>query len=442
MKGASWEQALACAQHYGIRGTLVCPSTVPQLKEWTDAGKPVMIAWNPEGRDWSHASVVFDVTEDPEHGFLIHVADPNIPDPDETVRVVPKAEFYKKWFEKWPDYLVRRPALMLDREITPDGRQVMASAKRAYEIYVDSYGMAHDDEGNTWDAMGTPPGVYAGAAARRVRGGPAPVRRAPRPSDPDYSKKYEVLFELVKKNPNNSFLQSLLAQLVSRRSLSPKQEQAVLKFLRNPEHVVLFGGTPPTPPPSRRPDPEVSAGMQEVRLQAMDNLLKRRPGDSFLMSLRDQIARGRTLSEKQLTALRQNFYRAGMKTEADMFRTASARLVAKTYVLGSSQKLPPSTRAKVNEKLSRAGLDGNGRYRKPEEGYSAALTVLRGFGIELDEVVSSHLFRARPSGTVRADVAFTNPEDPFSPASISNSLLYLNFTELRDGVFEVTAYLS
>jgi len=130
MKGAAWEQALACAQHYGVRGTLVCPSTVNQLKEWCDAGKPVMIAWNPEGREWSHASVVFDVTEDPEHGLMVHVADPNIPDPDETVRVVPKSEFYQKWYEKWPDYLVRRPALMLDREITQDGRQVMASRKK------------------------------------------------------------------------------------------------------------------------------------------------------------------------------------------------------------------------------------------------------------------------------------------------------------------------
>lgn len=121
MKGASWEQALACAQHYGIRATLTMPSTVRQLKEWTDAGKPVMIAWNPEGRDWSHASVVFDVDDD----LNVYVADPNIPDPDETVRVLTKGEFYQKWYEKWPNYLVRRPALMLDFEITPEGTQAM-----------------------------------------------------------------------------------------------------------------------------------------------------------------------------------------------------------------------------------------------------------------------------------------------------------------------------
>ena len=86
LQGAAWEDAIACAQYYGMRATLVCPATVQQLKEWTDQGNPVMIAWNPEGRDWSHASVVFDV----DQYLNVYVADPNIPDPEETVRVVAK----------------------------------------------------------------------------------------------------------------------------------------------------------------------------------------------------------------------------------------------------------------------------------------------------------------------------------------------------------------
>jgi len=123
MQGAAWEEALAAAQHYGMRATLTVPATVQQLKKWTDRGVPVMIAWNPEGRDWSHASVVFDVDED----LNVYVADPNIPDPDETVRIVPKAEFYGKWYEKWPNYLVRRPAMAVEREVSPEGRQMVAS---------------------------------------------------------------------------------------------------------------------------------------------------------------------------------------------------------------------------------------------------------------------------------------------------------------------------
>lgn len=148
MKGAAWEQALACAQHYGVRGTLVCPSTVPQLRSWTDAGKPVMIAWNPEGREWSHASVVFEVSDElpspvppectvtGESGPWVWVADSNIPNPEKTVRIVCADVFYSKWFEKWPNYLVRRPALMLDREITPDGRQVMASPHQVVALHL------------------------------------------------------------------------------------------------------------------------------------------------------------------------------------------------------------------------------------------------------------------------------------------------------------------
>lgn len=136
MKGAAWEQALACAQHYGCRATLTMPATVEQLKRWTDAGVPVMIAWNPEGRPWSHASVVFDVDDD----LNVYVADPNIPNPKETVRIVSEADFYGKWYEKFPDYLVRRPACAIEREITVDGKQMrLASTKTALNTWNDPH---------------------------------------------------------------------------------------------------------------------------------------------------------------------------------------------------------------------------------------------------------------------------------------------------------------
>lgn len=117
MQGASWEDAIACAQHFGCRATLICPSSIEMLKMFTDRGVPVMIAWNPEGRDWSHASVVFDV----DSKLQVHVADPNIPNPKKTTRVVGEDEFYGKWSEKWPNYLVRRPAMAIEREIDVDG---------------------------------------------------------------------------------------------------------------------------------------------------------------------------------------------------------------------------------------------------------------------------------------------------------------------------------
>jgi len=102
-----------------------------------------MIAWNPEGREWSHASAVYDVTDGlPEvvpsaivqgegPGLYVCVADPNIPHPEKTVRIVHEDLFYQKWYEKWPKYLVRRPAMAIEREITEDGRQVFANASAA-----------------------------------------------------------------------------------------------------------------------------------------------------------------------------------------------------------------------------------------------------------------------------------------------------------------------
>lgn len=135
MQGASWEQALAAAQHFGMRATLIAPCTLSQLKAWTDAKVPVMIAWNPEGRPWSHASVVFDVTD----GGEVHVADPNIPNPEETVRVVTTDEFFKLWGEKWPDYIVRRPAMAIEREVTQEGKQMKLGSRQVKRGSEDLY---------------------------------------------------------------------------------------------------------------------------------------------------------------------------------------------------------------------------------------------------------------------------------------------------------------
>ena len=131
MHGARWEEVLACAQYFGCRATLTTPSTLTQVKSWTDQGKPVLIAWNPEGRDWSHASLIFDVTGE-KGNFVVHIADPNMPNPDKTIREVKEDDFYAQWYEKWPNYLVRRPACMLEREITEDGRQIMASNQTSF----------------------------------------------------------------------------------------------------------------------------------------------------------------------------------------------------------------------------------------------------------------------------------------------------------------------
>jgi hypothetical protein len=127
MQGATWEDCVAAAQHYGMRCVWVCPCSVEELKGYVDRGVPAIIGWNPEGRDWSHASVVYDVTDGTN---TVIVADPNIPDPTQTTRTVPKADFYRAWAEKWPRYLVRRPAIFIEPEIDRSGRAILASERK------------------------------------------------------------------------------------------------------------------------------------------------------------------------------------------------------------------------------------------------------------------------------------------------------------------------
>lgn len=132
MAGATWEAMLATVQYFGCRGTLVVPATPRMLKDWTDKGIPVVIAWNPEGRPWSHASTVFDVKEDEDGKLTIYVMDSNIPNPSETTRVMDEDTFCQKWGEKVSDSLiVRRPAMAVTLEVSPQGRQVLASTKAA-----------------------------------------------------------------------------------------------------------------------------------------------------------------------------------------------------------------------------------------------------------------------------------------------------------------------
>jgi hypothetical protein len=123
LQGASWDQVAGAASHFGCRATLVVPSTLAQVRAWTDAGTPVLIGWN-TGSEWSHASLIFDVTD-----THVYIADPNITNPERTTHVLPHDEFYEKWYEKAaPGYKIRRSAMAIEREITPDGRQVMASS--------------------------------------------------------------------------------------------------------------------------------------------------------------------------------------------------------------------------------------------------------------------------------------------------------------------------
>jgi hypothetical protein len=449
MKGAAWEQALACAQHFGCRATLTMPATILQLKQWTDQGKAVMIAWNPEGRDWSHASTVYNVTDglplemDPAHqvigsgpGMYVWVADPNIPNPAKTTRIVHEDDFYGAWYEKWPDYLVRRPACCIEREITADGRQVVASAKEytaevakvsGSNVHLKGQGHPLLKRGlivpSKWLPVGRPQvgdefiaifnprdrdqpwsftvmdfNMFAskraktasrspnqtGSAVLLKRQGLIPVdvffgdarphRRAivmPGESVEDQSGKLWLFVGtdedgkaiLAKDKRDLKRMQGELERARNHhRTASQNPKVAHMALATRVAAVYLFaeahdcykdykgGGLSYAEYQEclkrfedeesgyrRRAPRRAPSSANKPQLEALDGLLAKRPGDRFIKSLRDQVAQGRKLSDKQLKAVRQNLYKNRMKDKADLFRAAGSHIsVADRYLAGDT----------------------------------------------------------------------------------------------------------
>lgn len=71
---------------------------------------------------------------------------------------------------------------------------------------------------------------------------------------------------------------------------------------------------------SREPVDTAPSEQVRTRLAILDRLLVKKPNDGFLLSLRAQLERGKTLSERQLSAIRRNLYQVGMRTDAEAFR--------------------------------------------------------------------------------------------------------------------------
>lgn len=426
LQGAAWEPMLAAANHYGMRATLTLPSTVRQLKSWTDAGKPVVIAWNPEGREWSHASLVFDVDDD----LNVYVADPNIPDPDETVRVVPKGEFYSKWYEKSPQgFLIRRPACVIEREITPEGRQVMASRKTASRMDYDDprfqtrVDKALDETSHLQEKWpSTPRGEYIEYQRRRKK----------HPNHMAYEKARAKIWD--KHLRGTGWTEDEVESEMEKRFASRRKAAGVVTTdygFDDTESYKVDGtgrkGLTLTPITYSFDDWEYIGedGGVAVSWGSKKALMDRREFATFAADMKKALA----------WAERYDY------SEGKMASRVASRVASRYQKQAESKRLDQGVRREINGLLIRAGLDGNGRFRSAQQGYSRAVDVLQDEGIELDEVVSSHLFN-QPSGTIKADIAFTNYADLFSPVSISNSILYLQYTELRDGVYEVVAYLS
>lgn len=204
------------------------------------------------------------------------------------------------------------------------------STKTAFEIFVDDAGMAHDDEGNSWFVGRQYAGTYPGTGRLPfpLGGGDDDDRPSssyrPRPVNQNQLK---ALQELSAKKPGE-FTKSLTSQVERGFALSQKQRDIVVRMLadaRMIEAVQHFDWTA-----YNKLKSAVQPNKNNPHLDALDSLLRRKQ-DNFVQSLRDQVARGRRLTENQAKVLRSIFYRNSMKAEAELFREASAARVASLY---------------------------------------------------------------------------------------------------------------
>lgn len=114
------------------------------------------------------------------------------------------------------------------------------------------------------------------------------------------------------------------------------------------------------------------------------------------------------------------------------------------------EKIKPKERKKINDAFNKAGLDGNGRFKKIDHGISKINEILADNGFELDEVTSSDRFR-EDKGRQEFHIARKNPKDAYSPIEIKNSIISFSWhlmhekkitDTVKEKTFEILAYVS
>ena len=130
-----------------------------------------------------------------------------------------------------------------------------------------------------------------------------------------------------------------------------------------------------------------------------------------------------------------------MPVEPDHVAMNVASAGKKPREAAAPKKIDRSLRTKIVRALNKAGLDGNGRFEKPGLGLTAAMVVLGKFGIEQDELPSSHHLSG-DKGMITVRLAWSNEQDAFSPQPIPNTQLVFSFYKLDKYKYECLAYLS
>ena len=127
------------------------------------------------------------------------------------------------------------------------------------------------------------------------------------------------------------------------------------------------------------------------------------------------------------------------------FKNKTAFRVADRWIAKQADfttgRVDPVTKRAVSRGFAQKGLDGRGAFRTIGAGINAAFDILGKFGIEVGQVLNSHLFMG-DEGSQRIELAFSNPEDSFSPKDVSNSLLVMSWYKRESGNYEILMYLS
>lgn len=109
-------------------------------------------------------------------------------------------------------------------------------------------------------------------------------------------------------------------------------------------------------------------------------------------------------------------------------------------------RLTNKDKQKANRELIHAGMDGNARFPKVGSALNTIFGILEKYGLEPAEVLSADKFRDQMvdgivGGTTSVRLAYSNPEDSFSPAPEEKFQLYMQWARLGTG-YEVVAYLT
>jgi len=118
------------------------------------------------------------------------------------------------------------------------------------------------------------------------------------------------------------------------------------------------------------------------------------------------------------------------------------------WKMGASDRLPSSIKNQFATRAKRVGLDGNARFNSIGNALGYVSKIMEDFvvkgekvSLQVDDVLSADHFRG-DSGHRSFRLAYSSPDDSFSPIPINNSMLVFTWTLMEPNRYEVVTYLS